>query len=190
MCSAHNHAANVGTHSYAARGADVYQTPAVAVHALLRVEQLPPRVWECACGPGAIVSVLRDAGHYVIATDLLEWHCPDSKAGVDFLIQAHAPAGIEAVVTNPPFRLANQFVVHALELAPRAIMLLRLAFLESECRTKILDGGQLARVHVFKHRLPMMHRHDWAGRRASSSIPFAWFVWDRNHRGPTTVDRI
>ena len=35
-----------------------------------------------------------------------------------------------------------------------------------------------------------MHRHDWAGPRASSQTCFAWFVWDRGHTGPTTIDRI
>jgi len=36
--------------------------PPVAVEALLRVEQIPHFVWEPACGPGAIVNVLRAAG--------------------------------------------------------------------------------------------------------------------------------
>jgi hypothetical protein len=48
----------------------------------------------------------------------------------------------------------------------------------------------LAAVHVFKNRLPMMHRDGWAGPRASSAIPLAWFVWNRNHRGPAAIDRI
>jgi hypothetical protein len=69
-------------------------------------------------------------------------------------------------------------------------MLLRLAFLESERRSPLLDRGLLARVHVFKNRLPMMHRHNWRGPRASSAIAFAWFVFDRDHQGPTTIDRI
>ena len=81
-------------------------------------------------------------------------------------------------------------MAHALELVPRVVMLLRLAFLESERRAPILDRGALARVHVFRNRLPMMHRAGWAGPRASSAIPFAWFVWDRDHQGPTTIDRI
>jgi hypothetical protein len=69
-------------------------------------------------------------------------------------------------------------------------MLCRLAFLEIECRTRILDTGTLAAVHVFKKRLPMMHREGWTGRRASRAMPFAWFVWDRNHDGPAVIDRI
>ena len=57
--------------------------------------------------------------------------------------------------------LAEKFVTHALELVPRVVMLARLAFLESERRSAILDGGKLARVHVFKQRLPFMHRDNW-----------------------------
>lgn len=41
---------------------DLYETPDVAVHALLRVERLPHHIWECACGPGRIVKILRATG--------------------------------------------------------------------------------------------------------------------------------
>ena len=54
----------------------------------------------------------------------------------------------------------------------------------------ILDGGQLARVLAFRNRLPMMHRHGWNGPRATSATAFAWFVFDRNHHGPTELQRI
>jgi hypothetical protein len=69
-------------------------------------------------------------------------------------------------------------------------MLLRLAFLESERRSNILENRGFARVHVFRKRLPRMHRDGWAGRKASSSIAYAWFVWDARHQGSTTINRI
>jgi hypothetical protein len=69
-------------------------------------------------------------------------------------------------------------------------MLLRLAFLESERRCGILEGRGLARVHVFRKRLPMMHRAGWQGRKANSGMAFAWFVFDQTQSGPTIVDRI
>jgi hypothetical protein len=185
-----NHAANPGRHSLAARGDDLYETPAQAVHALLRVEQLPHGIWEPACGPGAIVKVLREAGHVVVASDLNDWNCPASESGIDFLMETRPLADVECVVTNPLYKLAEQFVAHALELVPRVVMLLRLAFIESTRRAPILDSGWLARIHVFQSRLPMMHRHGWAGPRASSSIPFAWFVFDKNHNAATVIDRI
>jgi hypothetical protein len=185
-----DHAANAGRHRLADRRDDVYQTPPQATRALLNVESLPRRIWEPACGPGAIVDVLRAAGHEVVATDLVEYGCPDSAGRIDFLMERFAPAGVTAIVCNPPFKLAAEFVAHALDLVPRVYMLLRLAFLESQRRASILDGGQLARVHVFSDRLPMMHRAGWKGPKASSAIAFAWFVFDRDHCGPSTLDRI
>jgi hypothetical protein len=173
------------------RGNDLYETPHEAVRALLRVEKLPETIWEPACGPGKIVQVLREAGHLVYATDLVDYNCPDSDARVDFLMERDAPTYIGAIVTNPPFKLAEEFVGHALRLAPKVVMLLRLAFLESERRRAILENGHLARVYVFRKRLPMMHRANWFGPEIhNSGMAFAWFVWDRAHEGPTELHRI
>jgi hypothetical protein len=154
----------------------------------------PPRrwpysIWEPAAGRGAIVRVLRDAGHKVIASDIISRDFALDFEG-DFLKQGHAPGDIELILTNPPYQYAEGFVAHALMLCPRVIMLCRLAFLESERRSHILDGGTLDGVHVFKKRLPMLHRDGWTGPRASSAIPFAWFCWSRDHVGPATIDRI
>ena len=183
-----SHAANAGKHSLAARELDLYSTPPEAVRALLGVEALPHQIWEPAAGRGSIVNTLRDAGHAVIASDITDYGLPLHYRR-DFLRVQKMPQGCEAIITNPPYQAAGEFVAHALTLSPHVIML-RLAFLESVKRTPVLEGGQLARVHVFRNRLPRMHRNSWRGPKASSSIAFAWFVWDRKHSGPTTIDRI
>jgi hypothetical protein len=163
----------------------------VAVESLLRVENIPQCVWEPACGPGAIVRVLRAANRTVYATDLVDYASPDQdESGWDFLMERQLPIGVQAIVTNPPFKNAEAFVTKALELSPIVIMLLRLAFLESEKRRGILDNGKLARVHVYRNRLPMIHRDGWQGPKASSAMAFAWFVWDSAHKGPTSLNRI
>src|SRR5262249_28177221 len=101
------------------------------------------------------------------------------------------PIGCEAIVTNAPFKIAEAFVAHALELSPVVVMLLRLAFLESERRCNILEGRGLARVHVFRKRLPMMHRDQWAGKKANSGMAFAWMTWIRGYNsGLTIINRI
>jgi len=184
-----NHSTQSGQHPHAARGADLYETPSVAVEALLRVERLPHGIWEPCAGRGAIANMLRARGHAVICSDI-ENYGFRLHFQRDFFSETAMPAGCEAIVTNPPFRSGGRFVAHALDLSAIVIVLLRLAFLESERRSHILDGGKLARLHVFKNRSPMMHRDGWAGRRATSAIPFAWFVFERNHNGPISVDRI
>lgn len=184
-----DHACQTGRATLAERKQDLYETPDVAVHALLRVEHLPRRLWEPACGRGRIVNVLRSAGHEVIGSDLIDYGDPTHFYRRDFLME-RLPAGCECIVTNPPFQLAEQFVAHALELCPRVVMLLRLAFYESHRRSHILEECGLARIHAFRKRLPMMHRDGWEGRKANSGMAFAWYVWDRNHKGATTIHRI
>jgi hypothetical protein len=184
-----DHSCQVQRHALGERGDDLYETPPCAVRALLRVEQLPHYLWEPAAGRGAIVRVLRAAGHSVIASDLVDYGNPTHFARRDFLLE-QLPDHCQAIITNPPFKLAEEFVAHALAICPMVVMLLRLAFMESDRRTSILENCGLARVHVFRRRLPMMHRDGWAGRKANSGMAFAWFVWDRNHRGATQIGRI
>jgi hypothetical protein len=177
-------------HPHAERGNDLYETPPEATAALIEAEYLPDRIWEPACGPGSIVRTLREAGHTVTASDLIDYGCEGQTAGADFLKITRAPAGLETIVTNPPYKIANQFVAHALHLCPRVILLLRLNFIAGTKRTPILDGGLLARIHVFRNRLPMMHRDGWTGARSTSQTEFAWFVFDRMHFGPPLINRI
>jgi hypothetical protein len=150
-------------HSLADRGNDFYPTPIEAVRGFLSAERqyLPKRLWEPACGDGAIVLPLRAAGYEVRAS---------------------------GIVTNPPFKLARAFADRALDLAPYVAMLLRVSFLEGAARRPWFKAGPLARVHISSRRLPMMHRHEWDGPKSTSAIAFAWFVWDRNHEGPPTID--
>lgn len=183
-----DHSCQVNRAPLSERRNDLYDTPSEAVYALLKVEALPSMIWEPACGTGNIVKVLREAGHQVFATDLNDRGCPDSFDRIDFLFPVDCQCG--AIVTNPPFQLAEQFVRRALERAPLVVMLLRLAFYESEKRADILEGAGLANIHCFANRLPMMHRAGWEGRKANSGMAFAWYVWRRGHAKPTVIDRI
>ena len=126
----------------------------------------------------------------MIASDLHDYGCPDSQSDINFLELTESPPGIGAIVTNPPYSLAADFVRKGLELCPQVIMLMRLAFIESIGRSDILDGGQLARVYPFANRLPMMHREGWDGPRSTSAMCFAWMVWDRDHEGHTVMQRL
>jgi hypothetical protein len=178
-----------GRHRLRDRADDLYETPPVATRALLRAEKLPTRIWEPAGGRGAIVDVLREAGYHIVATDLVDYGTPGQESGIDFLMEPRAPEGVEAIVTNPPFKLAADFVRRGLDLVPKLYLLVRLQFLAAESRADILGGG-LRAVHVFRRRLPMMHRDKWTGSRASSAIDHAWMCWDREYTGAATLNWI
>lgn len=179
------------------RGDDLYETPPEATRAFLRAfgAWLPDIVWEPACGPGAIVRELRAVGHVVIASDLVDYRergLGDQLHGVDFELERQMPGMAQAIVTNPPFKRADAFVLHALDLAPKVAMLLRLGFIANGVRARAtaLDGGRLKFFCPFRGRLPMMHRDGYTGRRSTSQTDFAWFVWERGYEGPPMVKRL
>ena len=101
-----DHSCQTGQHSFLDRGHDAYSTPPVAVEALLTVEALPYHIWECAAGRGNIVRTLREAGHKVIASDILHYDFPLDFEG-DFLDQVRAPTGTELILNKPAFQGRN-----------------------------------------------------------------------------------
>jgi hypothetical protein len=181
-------------HKLSDRGHDLYQTPVEATRTLLALERLPDIIWEPACGPGAIVKELRADGRLVIASDLVDykWDNPDfAFAGLDFLLLHKPPtaARIDCIVTNPPFKLATEFAEHALTLCPRVILLCELRFLASQGRIDLVNR-HLARAYVFGRRLPTMHREGWTGNKSSSDKEHAWFVFERDRRGPAQISSV
>lgn len=172
-------------HALKDRRDDLYETPACAVQALLRCDEaLAATIWEPWAGRGAISRELIAAGHSVITQDLVPH--PGADPGIltpiDFLMEQRAPDGVRCIVTNPPYKLANEFVRHGLHLGCKVVVLLRLMALEGAQRSDLIDG-HLARVWVGIERLPTMHREGWEGPRMSNSgAPFAWFVFEPEAR--------
>lgn len=162
---------------------DFYATPSHATKALLAREFLGPRVWEPSAGTNAIVDVLRAADIPVIGTDLHAYG--DDPGGRDFLLERELLAPV--IVTNPPFKHAAPFARHALDLgADKVCLFLRLAFLEGSRRVDLWP--RLARVHVFSKRVTLWRGgHEREGEASGGMMDFAWFVWEREHRGATTL---
>ena len=74
-------------------------------------------------------------------------------------------------------------MLHGLKLVRKVVILERIQFLESDRRELLFNAGTLARVWVFRNRVPRMHRAGWTGPRASASMTLAWFVFLRDHDG-------
>ncbi len=95
----------------------------------------------------------------------------------------------EAIVTNPPFKNADEFIRRGIHHFKRpTIVLLRLMALEGASRSDLIDR-HLVRVWAGVERLPQMHREGWDGPRTSSSgAPFAWFVFSPDDRGSSAIE--
>jgi predicted RNA methylase len=186
--------AGVGLSTRAERGLEFYRTPIEATRALIAIEggRLPQVIWEPACGDGAISHELYASGRNVLSTDIERRRFQNTThhylcIGQDFLTADFDLAqGCNAVVTNPPFSLAQEFVDKAFSFPSihYCALLLRLAFLESQKRHGWFQANPPARVHVSSRRLPMMHRDGWAGKKSTSTLAHAWFIWLRGYDGP------
>jgi hypothetical protein len=174
-------------HAISDRRDDLYEMPAIAVHALMRTGLLgayPGMIWEPAAGRGAISRVLIADGHPVIASDLVAYDGADAgiTSRIDFLMEQEAPKGVSAIVSNPPYKLADAFVRHGLALGLPVIVLLRLMAIEGASRSDLIDR-HLRAVWAGIERLPTMHREGWEGPRiAVAGMPFGWFVFEPGDR--------
>lgn len=168
------------THTSSDRGLDAYFTPPEATLSLLAIEPVPSRIWEPACGDGAISKLLLKAGHNVVSSDI---HNYGFKGTLEAnYLKCFDKTGVQGIITNPPFKLAQEFAEKAISEVPYVALLLRTNFLESLTRLPFFRATPPARVWISARRLPMMHRHGWTGPEAPSNTCFAWFVWDSRER--------
>ena len=175
---------------------DFYPTPEYATEALLRREKFEGNIWECACGNGAISKVLEKHGYDVYSSDLYDYGF--GNTGINFLDEY--TTDIDNIITNPPYKLATDFVLHAQEIAGKKIaMLLKLVFLESSDRYKKLFCPQaniqiksgdwkLKTVYVFSKRLKI-YKDGIIGKN-SGLIAYAWFIWEFDYKGKPYIDWI
>lgn len=199
---------NQGAHAKSVRGPDFYPTPPELVIPFLLAAHtmLPGRIWEPAAGLGHMAEAIHKFGFQVVATDLYDYsnsnalrHPVASGPKFDFFKQIGAPRGVETIITNPPFGVANAFVRHALTLVDHVAILCRLSFLEGKARRDLIDG-HLVGVYPFRERPRMMHRwspdaqgawREWQGKKAGSAMPVAWFLFSSEHSAsPATMQRL
>lgn len=161
---------------------DFYVTPAWATEALIANEEFRGLIMEPACGNGAMSEVLKKTGCPVYSSDLYDRGYEGADVS-DFLTQDKI-LGVDSVVTNPPYDIAEAFIHRALAIAnDKVCMLLRLAFLEGVGRHNTLfTVNPPTRVWVFSERITMYPNGDVTA--GSGTTAFAWFVWDKT--GPYT----
>ena len=165
--------------------ADFYPTPLQTTEALFKREKFEGLVWECASGDGSMAKVI-EKYNPCMASDIRTDDTIYGEKGVDFLEEYRV---IPNIITNPPYKLAKQFVARSLVLAEKKVaMLLKLVFLESSGRYELFKQSPLRVVYVFCKRQPIWIRGE-VGEN-SGLIAYAWFVWDKSYSGKPYIDWI
>jgi predicted RNA methylase len=139
---------------------------------------------EPACGAGHMVKVLAEYFGEVTCFDVHDYKYAEVA---NFLTKPLAVNSVDWVVTNPPFRLAEEFVLRALAIARKGVAILaRTVFIESVGRHE-----RLYRVHPpakfaqFTERVPMVKGR--LDRKASTATGYGWLVWEKGHSGGTAL---
>ena len=162
---------------------DFFPTPAWATRALCtlvlpRLAGRKPvgaeRAWEPACGEGHMARPLAEYFAQVHASDVFDY---GFGAVADFLWPgASAPWPVEWVITNPPFRLGEQFIDRALAVATKGVaVFVRAQFLESIGRYERLFGARPPSIAYFAERVPLVKGR--VDAKASSATAYVWLVW-------------
>lgn len=163
---------------YERKERDLYETPEWVTEAL--VPHLPrgiERAWEPACGSGKMLDVLRRHIPSVMGTDIAsDW---------DFL--THTGTYVDAVITNPPYELAREFIGRAIAFTADGgvvAMLLRTDFDHAKTRQDLFGGCKL-----FAKKIVLTKRIKWfEDSKGQPSFNHAWFIWDWKHSGKPILE--
>jgi len=134
---------------------------------------------EPACGAGHMAKVLKEYFREVRCSDAFHYGYAPVR---DFLSSPYEANSVDWMITNPPFRLAEEFVSRAMHVARIGVAILaRTVFLESVGRYEaIYEKNPPSKFAQFVERVPMIK-----GRldiKATTATGYAWFVWDKKLR--------
>jgi len=161
---------------------DDFPTPPWATRALLEYLDLPFQSWlqgwatcrEPAANRGHMVRPLREVFASVEASDIFDYGAGFAQA--DYLFGPD-PEPVDWTITNPPFRLAEQFIERALRTSAEGVaVIVRSAFLEGIGRYYRLFGAHPPRLVLQFTERVVMHK----GRlspNGSTATAYCWLVW-------------
>lgn len=147
--------------------------------------ELHTNIWECACGMGHLSEVLKSKGYNVYSSDLI-----DRGYGVPNINFLQCTDSLTYdILTNPPYKYAQEFVQHALEISYSGgyvVMLLKIQFLEGKARRKLFDKNPPKYVYVNSERQACYMNGDMS-KKMSSAACYCWYIWEKGYKGETIV---
>ena len=177
---------------------DFYATPEAATKPL--IEYLKTNypdfskrlIWEPACGKGHISEVLKQNGYFVASTDLIDRGYGYCGPEYDFLkvdksTNAH-------IVTNPPYKYAQEFVEKAMDImedGALCCMLMKLTFLEGNKRYDMFKKYPPKHLLVFSNRINCALGGDFEKTPAiGGAVAYGWYIWEKGYTGKTMIEWI
>lgn len=185
---------------------DYYATSPEALELFSPLYPIAHKVFEPSCGEGHLSKWLVEHGHDVLSTDLVDRGY--GIGGIDFfkiggmfcdcqgtkLLGKWANGETFDILTNPPYNVSLDYVLHAIELIPddgHVLMFLKTTFLEGKQRKKLIfDVNPPRYVFQYSERILCAKNgdFDYMRRHGGSAVSYAMYVWNkRNDEKKTEV---
>lgn len=171
---------------------DYYATDPNTIDDLLKLEKFSQTIWEPACGEGHLSKRLEELGKEVSSTDLIDRGY--GIGGINFLEMERTDDFEFDIITNPPYKYAQEFVEHSMDLirdGGKVAMFLKVLFLEGISRYEMFKKYPPKKVYVYSKRQMCAKNGDFKALGATSSATaYAWFVWEKGFEGNPTIEWI
>ena len=164
---------------------DYYATEPRATELLCQLVTFDGPILEPSCGEGHISEELKKAGYDVTSRDLVDRGYGEVA---DFLAIDNLQWNGN-IVTNPPYKYAQEFVEKALQIIPegkKVCMFLKLTFLEGKARKQLFRVSPPKIVYVASGRLKCAMNGDFDSIGGSAAA-YAWFVWEKGFKGEPVI---
>lgn len=166
---------------------DFYATDPKTVYELLERESFSNEILEPCVGMGHIANVLKEKGYNATCSDLIDRSYPNTTIKNFFDYDKNTLD----IITNPPYKLATEFLKHFLEISEndtKIALFLKLTFLEGIKRGKLFKTNPPKTVYVYSSRRNVARGGDFdTYKNVSTPVAYAWFIWEVGYNGDTTV---
>lgn len=169
---------------------DDFPTPPWATRALLEHVIGEPKLvrqqtcLEPACGRGHMSKVLKEYFGTVHSSDIFDY----GYGGVDDFTSSSIPsASYDWVITNPPFKAGEEFVMRSLAIARKGVaVLVRTVFIESVGRyERLFNAIPPYAFAQFVERVPMVKGR--LDKKASTATGYGWVIWRKEMPAPSRL---
>lgn len=165
---------------------DYYATPYESTKLLLNNVEFYGNFLEPCVGGGHIAEVIKKyyPNEPVYCMDLVDRGYPNTLVK-DFLTYDFLDQKFDNIITNPPYSLAQEFLEKSMNIINdngKIAMFLKIQFLEGAKRLEMFKKYPPKYIYVFtKRQNPWRNGNplDEKGKPWSSTMCFAWFVWEK-----------
>lgn len=96
------------------------------------------------------------------------------------------------IITNPPFKYAQQFIEHAMDInsdGNKVLMFLKVLFLEGKSRKEMFNKYPPKCIYVSSSRVLCAKNADFEGMKngGGSAIAYAWYEFEKGYKGDTII---